>query len=103
MRFLVQATLPTSTGNEQMKSGTFASRIQSIMEDLRPEAVYFTEIGGSRCALVIVDIPDASHIPATVEPFFIGFNCSVEIHPVMLAEDLMNAGPAIEAVAKKYG
>jgi hypothetical protein len=103
MRFLIQATVPTITGNELMKAGTFASRIQAILEDVHPEAAYFTEVGGSRTAFLIVDLPDASHIPAIAEPFFIGMNCSVEFHPVMLAEDLMNAGPAIDAAAKKYG
>jgi hypothetical protein len=85
-----------------MKAGNFAGRIQSIMEELKPEAAYFTEIDGMRTALLIVDLPDASHIPALAEPFFIGFNASVRFHPVMLAEDLMAAGPAIDAAAKKY-
>ena len=103
MRFLVQATVPTVTGNELMKAGTFATRIQAILEDIRPEAAYFTEVGGSRTAFLIVDLPDASHIPAIGEPLFIGLNCSVEFHPVMLPEDLMNAGPAIGAAVEKYG
>ncbi|HVB65526.1 MAG TPA: hypothetical protein VNE17_12395 [Nitrolancea sp.] len=103
MRFLLQASIPTPVANEHMKAGTFAGRIQSIMEDIRPEAAYFTEIDGVRTGLFIVDLPDASHIPAIAEPLFIGFNASVSFHPVMLVEDLMAAGPAIEAAAKKYG
>ena len=103
MRFMVHATLPTTTGNDHMKANTFATRIQGILEDLKPEAAYFTEINGCRTAILIVDIPDASHIPAVAEPLFIGFNCSVQLHPVMLPEDLMKAGQAIGAAAQKYG
>lgn len=45
---------------------------------------------------------EASQIPAIAEPWFLAFNARIEIHPVMVASDLMKAGPAIEKVAKKY-
>jgi hypothetical protein len=50
-----------------------------------------------------VDLKDPSHIPALAEPWFLAFNASAEIHPVMTPEDLAKAGPAIERAAKKYG
>jgi hypothetical protein len=45
---------------------------------------------------------DASQIPAIAEPWFLAFNASIEIHPVMVPEDLLKAGPAIEQAVKKY-
>jgi len=45
---------------------------------------------------------DASQIPAIVEPWFLAFNASIEIHPVMVPGDLAKAGSAIEAAVKKY-
>lgn len=45
---------------------------------------------------------DASQIPAIAEPWFLAFNASVELHPVMVPEDLMRAGSAIEAAVTKY-
>ncbi|MEX0804603.1 MAG: hypothetical protein WD688_15000 [Candidatus Binatia bacterium] len=45
---------------------------------------------------------DASQIPAIAEPWFLAFNASVEIHPVMIPDDLATAGGAIEQAVKKY-
>jgi hypothetical protein len=45
---------------------------------------------------------DASQIPAIAEPWFLAFNASVEIHPVMIPDDLAKAGSAIENAVKKY-
>ena len=45
---------------------------------------------------------DASQIPAIAEPWFLAFNASIEIHPVMVPDDLARAGSAIEVAVKKY-
>ena len=45
---------------------------------------------------------DASQIPAIAEPWFLAFNASIEIHPVMVPDDLAKAGSAIEAAVNKY-
>ncbi len=45
---------------------------------------------------------DASHIPAIVEPWMLAFNARIEVHPVMVPDDLAKAGGAFEAVVIKY-
>ena len=45
---------------------------------------------------------NASQIPAIAEPWFLAFNASIEIHPVMVPDDLAKAGSAIEAAVNKY-
>jgi len=45
---------------------------------------------------------DASQIPAIAEPWFLAFNASIEIHPVMVPDDLAKAVSAIEAAVNKY-
>ena len=84
------------------KAGKLGTTIQSILAELKPEAVYFTDDNGQRTAFLFLDMQDASQIPAIVEPWFLAFNASIEIHPVMVPEDLGRAGSAIEAAVKKY-
>ncbi len=103
MRFLVKVSLPVEAGNAAVKSGTLGATIQSILADLKPEAVYFTDDNGQRTALIFVEMKNASQIPAIAEPWFLAFNASVEFHPVMIPDDLAKAGSAIKAAAGKYG
>ncbi len=102
MRVLVKVSLPVETGNESAINNTLTKTIQSILADLKPEAAYFTTQGGNRGGFLVVDIQDTSQIPALAEPFFLAFNASVDIQPVMSAEDLARATPAIEQSVKKY-
>ena len=102
MRFLLKVNIPVDAGNTAAKAGKLGETIQSILADLKPEAVYFTDDNGQRTAFIFVDMQDASQIPAIAEPWFLAFNASVEIHPVMVPDDLMKAGPAIEQAVKKY-
>ena len=80
MRFLVKATTPTESGNVLIKQGKFAETIQGILGDLKPEAVYFVAEGGKRTVLLVIDLPDASHLPRVAEPFFLAFNATVEFY-----------------------
>jgi hypothetical protein len=103
MRFLLKASFPVETGNATIKDGSLPQKIQSIMADLKPEAAYFVaNEKGQRTAYVVLDLADPSKIPGAAEPFFLAFNASVELYPAMTAEDLMKAGPDIEAAVKKY-
>ena len=102
MRFLVKAATPTEGGNALIKKGKLAETIQGILAELKPEAVYFTAESGKRTIYLVIDLPDASHLPRVAEPFFLAFNGTVEFHAAMTPEDLMKAGPDIERAAKKY-
>jgi hypothetical protein len=103
VRFLVHITLPTETVNLVMQSGKFASTVQSIINEIKPESIYFTEEQGLRTGYMIVNIQDASQLPAIGEPLFHAFDAAVEFHPAMTLEDLTKAGPAIERAAREYG
>jgi hypothetical protein len=103
MRFLVKVSVPVEAGNAAAKAGKLGAIIQSILADLKPEAVYFTDDNGQRTGFIFLEMQDASQIPAIAEPWFLALNASVEIHPVMLPADLAKAGSSIEAAVKKYG
>lgn len=103
MRFLCKARLDIETANDLARDGKLGSTIQSIMEDIQPEVAYFVADDGQRTAVFVVDMDDASQIPAIAEPWFLAFDAEFEALPAMLAEDLERAGPTIEAAAKKYG
>jgi hypothetical protein len=102
MRFLVKENIPVEAGNAAVKAGKLGAIIQSILADLKPEAVYFTDDNGQRAAFLFLEMLDASQIPAIAEPWFLAFNASIEIHPVMVPDDLAKAGSAIEAAVNKY-
>src|SRR6476660_9204441 len=102
MRFLLKVNIPVEAGNAAAKAGKLGATIQSILEDLKPEAVYFTDDHGQRAGFIFLDMQDASQIPAIAEPWFLAFNASIEIQPVMVPEDLARAGSAIEKAVKKY-
>ena len=76
---------------------------QHCLEEIKPEATYFYEENGKRTTLLVVDLEDASQMPAVAEPWFLGFNAAVEFHPAMVPEDLQKAAPAIEQAVKNYG
>ena len=103
MRFLVKVNIPVEAGNRLAKAGKLGTTIQSILSELKPEAAYFTDNDGQRTGFLFLDMQDASQIPAIAEPWFLAFDASIEIHPVMVPGDLAKAGSAIEAAVKKYG
>lgn len=102
MRILLKATIPVETGNAAARAGKLGSTIQSILAELKPEAVYFTDSDGQRTALIFLDLQDSSQIPAIAEPWMQAFNASIELHPVMTPNDLAKAGSAIDQAVKKF-
>lgn len=103
MRILMKVCLPVETANLAAIDGELGSTIKEILDDLKPETAYFAEDHGRRTGYIFVNINDPSEIPQIVEPWFLAFNASVELHPAMNAADLAKAAPGIEKAAKKYG
>jgi len=100
MRMLLQVRIPHDRFNAAVRDGTAGSKLNRILEATNPEAVYFTERNGQRGAVMIVNLVDASQIPAFAEPWFLTFNADVEFQPVMSPEDLKRAG--LDDLGKKW-
>jgi hypothetical protein len=97
---LLQVRIPHEQFNAAVRDGTAGAKLNRILEETKPEAVYFTERNGQRGAVVIVEVADASRMPAFAEPWFLTFNADVEFQPVMSPDDLKRAG--LEALGKKW-
>ena len=101
MRMLLNISFPHAPFNAAIKDGTASQKLGRIIDETKPEAIYFTEQQGGRGAVVIVDMSDPSKIPALAEPWFLTFNASVEFRVVMTPDDLQKA--SLEEVGKKWG
>ncbi|MFC1762110.1 panthothenate synthetase [Planctomycetota bacterium] len=101
MRMLVSAKIPHETFNAAVRDGSADKKMKAILDDAKPEAVYFTEMQGHRCALMIVDMEDSTQVPALAEPWFLTFSADVEFHVLMGPDDLLKAG--LDALGKKWG
>jgi hypothetical protein len=101
MKMLLQVKLPHEPFNAAVRDGSVGRKIQSILKDTKPEAVYFTEMDGTRGAILIVDLKDPSKVPSLAEPWFLHFNADCQFRVVMTPHDLAKAG--LEALGKKWG
>ena len=101
MRILMIVRLPHKTFNAAVKDGSAGQKTDAILNDLKPEAVYFTEMNGKRTAIIVVNLEKPSMIPSLAEPWFLTFNADVELHVVMSPEELQHAG--FDKLGKKWG
>jgi len=85
---MMRVTIPVDHGNKAIKDGSLPKIIQSLLQDVKPEAVYFTTLDGLRTGFMVFDLKDSTDIPRITEPLFQGFNATVQFVPVMNADDL---------------
>jgi hypothetical protein len=104
MKYIMKVRFPSGKeANDILKDPMFGKKMQDLLAEVKAEAAYFTTICGSRGGYVIVNMDDASQMPAIAEPFFIWCKADIDFIPVMTIQDLGKAGPAIEAAFKKWG
>jgi len=98
MRMMLRWTVPVERGNEAIKDGSLAQTMESLLEELQPEAAYFWPENGERAGMMVFDMADPTQIPQIAEPLFMNLDAAVEFVPVMNADDLKQA---LETVAAK--
>jgi hypothetical protein len=104
MRILLKYSIDPERGDELIKEGRLGEAMAPILEDLQPEAAYFTDVEGSRGGYLVVNMEDASQIPAMTEPLLLGLGATIHMQPVMTPEDLQGAaGEAMQQMGQKYG
>jgi hypothetical protein len=100
MRMMMTVTFPVEPFNSAVRDGTAGAKMGRILEELKPEAAYFTDTDGKRSGILIVNLADASRIPALAEPWMLLFNASIQFKPVMTMEDLKAAG--LDQIGARY-
>ncbi len=51
-----------------------------ILQEIKPESIYFTEQHGMCGAIAIIDVAEAPSVQSICEPFFLKFNADCEFH-----------------------
>lgn len=100
MRMLMQLKLPLEPFNTCVRDGSVEKKMQKILEAIKPEAAYFSEQEGHRGGVLVVNVNEASDVPALAEPWFLTFNAEVEFRIAMTPEDLGRAN--LGALGKKW-
>ncbi len=102
MRVMVKFTIPTEGGNEALKGGRIGKLLPQLMEDLKPEAAYFYPHDGLRAGHFIINMSDSSQIVEVSERIWFALRGSVELVPVMSAEDIQKGLPSVPGIVAKY-
>jgi hypothetical protein len=88
MRMLLRVQMEVEAGNRAIENGSLGQTLDRVMEQVKPEAAYFTAMDGMRTALIFFDMKEPSQIPSIAEPFFNTLNAKIEILPVMTPDDV---------------
>ena len=88
MRFMFRVEIPTEGGNQAIQNGKLPEVVGRYLETYKPESTYFTVDNGHRTMYSVVNMDDASDMPAIGESFFLELGARINFTPVMTAEDL---------------
>ncbi|SMQ17854.1 hypothetical protein SAMN06272771_4285 [Streptomyces sp. Ag82_O1-12] len=88
MRVLLKASMDTEKANEAIRNGTLPKLIQESLEQIKPEAAYFTSDHGKRTAYLVFDMQGSWQMPVFSEPFFMHLGAEITYTPVMNVEDM---------------
>ena len=100
MRFVMHVSMPPGKFNQAILDGSAGEKIGRILQEIKPEAAYFTSKDGTRGGFLVVHLNDASEMPRVAEPWFLYFDAKVELLPAMTPEDLQSA--RLDQIAKKW-
>ena len=100
MRMMLKISLPLESFNKLAREGTVGQKIGMILEETKPESIYFTGNRYGRGAIAVFDLQDSSELPRVAEPWFLIFNAEIEYGPAITPEDLMKAG--LDEIVSKW-
>ena len=71
MRMLLIIRLPNEAFNAAVRDGTAGPKTQAILEETKPEAVWFTEMKGQRTVVMVAEVDRPASIPRLADPGFL--------------------------------
>lgn len=80
--------MPTEYGNKLLQDPSFPKKLEGVLNQIKPDAVYFSSIDGERGIYMIVNLQSADMIATIAEPLWMMFNCKLDFEPVMELADL---------------
>lgn len=91
MRLMLKFTIPVEKGNQAERDGTLGKTIEALVKNVNAEAAYFALEHGKRMGIIIFEESDQARMPVINEPLFAELNASIDIQPVLTAQDLQRA------------
>jgi len=88
MRFMVEFRVPTQYGNDAVRSGRIEKVVKKLVEEFKPEGMYFYPADGLRAGCLFIQSEDPAICAAIGERMWFGWQAEVKVTPVMTAEDL---------------
>jgi hypothetical protein len=89
VRCMFRFSFPTTDeSNRWIREGSIGQKMESILGETQPEAAYFGSVDGKRGGYLVINMDEASEIPAKLEPLFQELGAAVECSAVMVPEEL---------------
>jgi hypothetical protein len=85
---MLKASIDTERGNDAIRSGKLPEMMKEVLDQIKPEAAYFTTDGGDRTAYLVFDMKESSQMPVMAEQFFMQLGAKIDFKPVMNTEEL---------------
>jgi hypothetical protein len=95
VRMMLKVQIPPDGGNQAIKAGNQGAIFQALIDQIKPEAVYFTQEDGLRTAYFVYTIHETTDFAAIHEPLIQGFGARVYDMPALTWDELKNAFGAI--------
>ena len=100
MRFLMTFKLPHDNFNKLVRAGIAGQKLGRIVEETRPEQIYFCEQDGYRSGVAVYEIGEITRLCAIAEPWFLTFGAECKFSLAMTPDDLGRVG--LEELGKKW-
>ena len=94
--------MPVEAGDALVKDPSMHDKMETVMGDIKPEAVYFTLDKGQRTIYFVITVDDSSLLPSIVEPLWHTFKADIEMIPAMNQEEFGKAMETLPQVMSKY-